>query len=464
MLAIGLPAVLASAGVPTKRGLHVASSVLECSRKAALQKRSLVSEEGGGERLASNLAIIWLMTNEKNDPTGTAQNRRNQADSMCARPYTAPSTLATPHAPAIYPAAVYRCASPEQAKRTLNGVEDGFVYQRDGHPNATMLAERCRELHRASWATVTSSGMSALAAAILSQVTPEGHIVASNQLYGRSWQLIENEARRMNIEATLVNTTDLSVVRKALRPATQLVVVETISNPLLRLANIQALAELVATSSAKLLVDNTFATPLGCRPLELGADLVTESVSKIMNGHSDVMLGMLAGRHEACYPLARDAISIWGLNSSPFDCWLAARGLSTLHLRFGQACENALRVAQLLSDHPKIQSVHYPGLAAHPDAELASQMLTQNGWVVTFELKGGLSAVERFLTASSIFFCPSLGEVDTTLSHPASTSHRGLSAEQQVTLGIAPGTIRLSVGTESGENVLQKLRDGLAQS
>lgn len=310
--------------------------------------------------------------------------------------------------------------------------------------------------------------MSALAAAILSQVSTGGHIVASNQLYGRSLQLIVGEAARSNIETTIIDTTDLAATQSCLRENTQLVVAETITNPLLRLSDIPALSQLLDGTSARLLVDNTFATPLGCRPLELGADLAMESVSKIMNGHSDVMLGMLAGREANDEARVRDVLSIWGLNSSPFDCWLGARGLSTLHLRFRQACQNARQVAEFLESRKEVQIVHYPGLASHPDHELAGRILSDNGWVVTFDLQlhddgSGFAAAEKFIAAVDIPFCPSLGEVDTTLSHPASTSHRGLSVAEQAELGIHGETIRLSVGTEATDTVLRMLTAALQQ-
>ncbi len=398
-------------------------------------------------------------------------------EDLCPSPYSTPPTPLPPHVPPIYPASVYRCRDPEETQRLLNGELPGYVYQRDGHPNADVLAQRCQALHEADWAVVTSSGMSALAAAILGHVKHGDHILASDQLYGRSLQLILSESQRLGIEASTANTADLDATRAALRPHTKLIVVETITNPLLRVADISALADLTSGTAARLLVDNTFATPLGCRPLALGADLVMESISKIMNGHSDVMLGMLAGRHgdgdargdddatsvaQTSQQRTRDVISVWGLASSPFDCWLAARGLATLHLRFARACSNAQQVAEYLSKRCDVSDVYYPGLASHPDREIAKRQFGENsGWMVTFNLAGGVSAAERFIAAAAgIPFCPSLGEIDTTLSHPASTSHRGMPAAQRARLGIQGGTIRLSVGTEAAEHVLEVLTAG----
>lgn len=385
---------------------------------------------------------------------------------LCPQPYPTPRTPLPPHVPPIFPASVYRCRDLDETRQLLEGELDGYVYQRDGHPNADVLAQRCQELHRADWAVITSSGMSALAAAILSGVSQGDHILASDQLYGHSLRLVLRESRRLGIQASVVDTTDLAATKAALRQNTKLIVVETITNPLLRVVDISALANLATDAAADLLVDNTFATPLACQPLTLGADMVVESISKMMNGHSDVMLGMLAGRHndlasailgQTCEQRARDVISVWGLNSSPFDCWLAARGLTTLHLRFAQACANARQVAEFLSRRADVSDVHYPGLPAHPDYEIAQQQFGENsGWMVTFNLAGGATAAQRFITAADgIPFCPSLGEVDTTLSHPASTSHRGLAAAEQEQLGIHGGTIRLSVGTESAEHVLE---------
>ena len=244
---------------------------------------------------------------------------------------------------------------------------------------------------------------------------------------------------------------------------TKLVVVETISNPTLRVADIKGLAEIAHRAGAKLLVDNTFASPVICRPLELGADLVLESLTKIMNGHSDALLGLLCGG-KAVWGRVYQASSAWGFMASPFECWLVERGLGTLHLRIERACANAAAAAKFLSREAKVQSVMYPGLASHPDHALARQQFgEQFGSMVTFTLSGGTEAAVRFINAAKrIPFCPSLGELCTTLSHPESTSHRLMTAQQRAALDIFGGTIRLSVGTESPEFVRDALAEGLS--
>ena len=390
-------------------------------------------------------------------------NEKHDPQDICPRRYTAPAIRTVPHAPGIYPASVYRCESTSQAGDLLQGELDGFVYQRESHPNAAILAERCRDLHAADWAVVAGSGISAIAAAVLSLVKTDDHIVASNQLYGGTHKFLAQETERSGINLTLVDTTDVEATKSVIRDDTKLLMVETITNPLLRVSDIPALAELTIDTSAKLFVDNTFATPLGCRPLELGADLVMESVSKMMNGHSDVMLGMLAGRHGIDAQPIAETVAVWGLSSSPFDCWLSARGLSTLHLRFNQACTNARQVATALATHEKVALVHYPGLTSHLDHAQAETHLSSPGWMVTFDINGGIEAAESFIKSGEMAFCPSLGEVDTTLSHPASTSHRGLSVEQRTALGISDGTVRMSVGTEPTHSLLRMVHAALDQ-
>ncbi len=384
------------------------------------------------------------------------------SDDVCPRPSPLPRQIAEPAAPPIYPASVYRCGSPDEAARLLAGEVAGYVYSRDGHPNADLLAEKCRELHQAERATVCSSGMAALALAALAHLQQGQHVVVSNQLYGRSTQLFAAELPRLGMESSEVDTCDLPATAAAFRPQTRLLVVETITNPRLRVCDLAALAELAHARGALLLVDNTFATPVVCRPIELGADLVVESLTKLMSGHSDVLLGFLCGRAAAWQRVVATQ-STWGWSTSPFDCWLALRGLGTLALRAERAGANALAAAQYLAARGEIAHVDYPGLQAHPDHALAArQFAGRFGNMVTFSLKGGRKAAERFIAgARQIAFCPSLGDLSTTLSHPASTSHRTMPDAARETLGISFGTIRLSLGIESAAWVQAALAEGL---
>lgn len=376
-----------------------------------------------------------------------------------------------PHAEPIYLASVYECDSPAAADAMLGGQTPGYVYSRDGHPNAASLAEQCRVLHQAERAAVTNSGMSAMALALITQCMAGDHILLSNQLYGRSYALFVSEAARLGIESSIVDTTDPNTVRAAWQPNTKLLVVETITNPLLRVNDLAALASLAHERGGLLLVDNTLAGPLNCQPLRWGADLVVESLTKIMNGHSDVLLGLLCA-HARLWERVPATLSTWGWTAPPFESWLAARGLQTLPLRWQQAADNALAAAAWLTKQAGIDAVHFPGLSTHTDHQLATRQFASAknthgdvrcGTLVTFTLAGGWDAATRFIAAvrETIPFCPSLGELHTTLSHPASTSHRALTPAQRSVLGIEDGTIRLSVGIEAVEQIQKNLLAGL---
>lgn len=386
----------------------------------------------------------------------------NPAD-LCPQPRHLPPLPTRPHATPIYPASVWACDSPQQADALLGGRDAGYVYQRDGHPNAYLLAEKLKALHAADCGAVTTSGMAALSAALLAHLGMGDHAVVGRRLYGKTLALFQGEAARLGIGVTAVDTCDLAAVTAAIQKNTRLVLAETIANPLLEVADIVALAEVVHQRNTSLLIDNTFASPLLCRPLALGADLVMESLTKTLNGHSDVVLGFLGGRADL-WQRVPAVISTWGLTSSPLDCWLAERGLATAHLRIERACDNALAAARFLAEQsPRVAIVHYPGLESHPQHELATRQFGgRYGTVISFRLTGGRAAADSFIAAAErIPFCPSLGELSTTLSHPETTSHRGLTAEQRAELGITGGTIRLSVGTESSQFIREALEQAL---
>ena len=387
----------------------------------------------------------------------------------------------------IYGAAVYRCETTREADQLLAGEVEGYVYQRDGHPNADVLAEQCRQLHGAEKAIVTSSGMAALSLAVLSLLRQGDHLLVSDRLYGRSTKLFQHEFPRWGLETTAVDFCDLEKIAAGMRGNTKMLVVETISNPLLRVADLTGISELARQQNALLLVDNTFATPAVCKPILCGADLVMESVSKMMNGHSDLMLGMLCGSNRV-WDRVRSVCAAWGFTSSPQDCWLASRGLSTLHLRIKRACDNARLLARALKESPHVQHVCYPGDAADTSHSIATRLFETSqtkvasrpesvqtatgnnvavpdllyGNMVTFRLPNDRNLADRFISAAKeIAFFPSLGDVVTTISHPLSTSHRHLSSSEQVALGIDEGTIRVSVGIESAEFVLESFRHAL---
>jgi cystathionine gamma-synthase len=298
---------------------------------------------------------------------------------------------------------------------------------------------------------------------VLSTLQHGQRIVASNRLYGRTVQLFSQELPRFGIACEYVDNNDLDQVEAALKKGARLLFVETMSNPLLRVSDLPALAKLAKQHDALFVVDNTFATPALTRPMKTGADFVMESLTKMIAGHSDVTLGLVCGNDADLLPQMSAAVSIWGLSSNPFDCWLAERGLATLELRMQAACANAARLADWLAAQPGVARVLYPGRPDHPDYALAQRVLDGGfGSMLCFELEGGRAAVNRLLhRAPGIPFSPSLGHTGTTLSHPATTSHRYVSPAEKRRQGITDGLIRLSVGIEGFEQIRKEMQKGM---
>jgi cystathionine gamma-synthase len=373
-----------------------------------------------------------------------------------------PQSGTAPLVPPIVPSAVYVARDADHMNDIYEGRQQGFTYAREASPNADMLAAKVAALEGAEAGLVTSSGMSATAAIFLGLLTAGDHVLAGNQLYGRTSRLMTQELPRLGFATDLVDATDVAAVERALRPNTKLVLVEVVSNPLLRVVDVAALATVARARGALLIVDNTFPTPLTCQPLRLGADVVFHSVTKMLAGHSDVTLGVVCGPSGLLAPV-RDAIVTWGLTASAFDCWLAERGMHTLELRVARANANAAALAEFLAGHAAVKSVFYPGRADHPDHDVARRLFGQSfGNMVTFELRGERDVANRFMRAlQSIRFAPTLGDVATIISHPAVTSHRGLTPEAREALGIREGTIRVSVGVEESPLLVDEFREAL---
>ena len=373
-----------------------------------------------------------------------------------------PADPTRPLAPSLHPAAVYALPDLDALDAVYAGTP-GFIYARDGHPNAARLGEQLAALEGGTWGVVTGTGMGALVAAMLGCVSAGDRVVAADRLYGKTAKLLHTELARFGVATTSADATDLDALRAVLAAGpVRAVLVETVSNPLCRLTDLAAVAELAHAAGARLIVDNTFATPALCQPLRLGADLVMESLTKLVGGHSDLILGVLAGRDPALN--VSGLVSTWGLMAGPFDCWLAERSLGTLPLRASAACATAAAVADWLANRPGVLAVHYPGRPDHPDHALAKRQLAGGfGHMLAFELAGGRDAVNRFLRAApGIPFAPSLGHVTTTVSYPAGTSHRDIPEADRRRQGITPGLVRLSAGCEPPAGVTAELARGLA--
>ena len=376
-------------------------------------------------------------------------------------PFPASSTKSL--VPPIAPSAVYIAPDADFMNDVYEGREQGFTYAREASPNADLLAAKIAALEGADAAIITSSGMSAVAAIVLGLLKAGDHILASNALYGRTSRLITQELPRLGFSTDVVDTTNVAAVEKAIKPSTRMLLVEVVSNPLLRVVDVEALAKVAKARGVLLIVDNTFPTPLGLQPFALGASIVFHSITKMLAGHSDVTLGCVCGPKDLMTPI-RDTNVTWGLTASAFDCWLAERGMNTLELRVARANANASALADLLANHKSVAKVFYPGRADHPDHAVAKKLFgKQFGNMVTFELKGARPEVNRFMRAlTTIPFAPTLGDVSTIISHPGVTSHRGLTPEAREALGIREGTIRVSVGVEEFETLAAEFSAALA--
>lgn len=381
-------------------------------------------------------------------------------ETTCARPPATPESVTEPLAPVLSPSVVYRVASLDQVDAVYQGEAPGFIYSRDGHPNATQLEAKVAVLERAEAALVCASGMGAEAALLLSCLESGDHVAISDGVYGKTSALVARELARFGVRHSVFDATRAETLADALTERTRLVFAETISNPLVRVADLEGLAEVAGRHGVRLVIDNTFA-PLLCRPLERGASAVVHSATKLIGGHSDLMLGLLAGGRDLI-DRATSVSSAFGLNSNAFESWLALRGLATLGVRSARACSTALELAQRLSAHPQVQAVHYPGLPQHPDHKRAVRLLSGGfGTITTIDL-GTRDRAGAFIRAlHEIPFAPSLGDVATTLSHPATTSHRSQTPEQWARQGITPGMIRLSIGVEDPDDLWDDLRQAL---
>ena len=373
-------------------------------------------------------------------------------ETLCARPGARAASTTPPLAPPIQLSSVYEFGDLATVDALYGGTAEGFVYARDGHPNAAMLAEKVARLEGGEAAVVCASGMAAESALMLAHLGQGDRVAVSEGLYGRTTTLVAGELSRFGVGHDPFDAADPASLRSALTPATKLVFVETLSNPLLRLADVAGLATVARDRGATLAVDHTFA-PLLCRPLELGADVVVHSLTKSIGGHRDVTLGALVGRRDWIRRTAHVA-STFGLTGNPFDSWLALRGMATLAVRTDRACGNALELARRLEAHPRVERVHYPGLPSHPDHALAVRMFGDRfGSMVSFDVGSRAAADSLIRRLRHIPYAPSLGDVSTTLSHPTTTSHRAQTPEQWARQGITPGLIRLSVGIEAVEDL-----------
>ena len=342
------------------------------------------------------------------------------------------------------------------------GEHKGYEYSRTQNPTRTALEQCLAALEDGQYGLAFASGMAA-EQAVLSLLSAGDHIVSCDDLYGGSYRIFERVMRRYNVETSYVTAGNIHEYEQAIRPNTKLVWVETPTNPLLRLVDIAAVAEIAHRHNLLVVVDNTFASPYLQQPLNLGADIVIHSTTKYINGHSDVIGGALVLNDEDTYESLKFYQNAAGGVPSPFDAWLTLRGIKTLAVRMRQHEENAHAVARFLVEHPKVEKVYYPGLPNHPDRALAKRQMKGFGGMVSFQFKGVAADVDTMVRRFKVFtLAESLGGVESLVCHPASMTHGSIPKEIRESRGLTDTLLRLSVGIEDTEDILADLEQALA--
>jgi methionine-gamma-lyase len=352
-------------------------------------------------------------------------------------------------------------SSTEEMKRWAEGKSSAYIYTRYGNPTLAVAEKKIAALEGAEAAVVTASGMAAISSALLSVLRAGDEIIATRQLYGGAYRLMRDEFPRLGIVVRHVET-DLAGIEQLVNPRTKALYVESPTNPTLRLVDLQKAIRFAQEWDLVSLIDNTFASPVQQKPIQLGYDIVLHSATKYLSGHSDLIAGVAAGS-EAWMKKIRHAIIAFGGSMDPEAAFLLIRGLKTLGVRMERQARNAIIVAKFLEKHPKVARVHYPGLTSHPDHALARRQMKGFGAMLAFDLKGRLSAARRFCDRVRIFLLAvSLGGVESLVSLPVYTSHYNMTTPELRAVGVGPGTVRVSVGIEDPEDLVEDLRQALA--
>lgn len=362
----------------------------------------------------------------------------------------------------IYQTSTFAFENAKQGADRFAGKDDGYIYSRIANPTIRALEDCVADLEEGVGGVATSSGMGAVTTCYLALLSSGDHMISTASVYGPSRMLMERHMSRFGVESTYLDTSDLDAVRRAMRPSTRMIYVETPSNPAMQITDLRAVADIAHENGALLVVDSTFASPYLQKPLTLGADVALHSVTKFLNGHADVVGGVLAARDEEILSSLRKMMVITGCNMDPHQAFLVHRGLKTLSLRIERAQASASRIARWLEERPEVSSVKYIGLESHPQHDLALRQMSGPGAMISFELEGGIEAGESLMNGVELAaLAVSLGGVETLIQHPASMTHSGVPREERLEAGITDGLVRFSVGIEDPDDLVEDLRQAL---
>ena len=364
----------------------------------------------------------------------------------------------------IYQTSTFAFDDAQMGADRFAGKADGFIYTRIGNPTIQALEKNVAELENGVDGIATASGMGAVSVIYMALLSQGAHLVSTGSVYGPSRGLIEKQFSRFGVEYAYVDTSDLENVRASMRPNTKMVYLESPSNPAMLVTDIRGAADIAHRHGALVVVDNTFASPYLQKPLDLGADVVLHSVTKFINGHADVVGGIIVAKDPVVGKLLRTMMVTLGVNMDPHQAFLVSRGVKTLSLRVERAQENAMQIARWLEAHPKVEWVRYVGLPSHPQHELVKRQMSGFGSMISFELKGGYEAGRNLMDNVRLAtLAVSLGGVETLIEHPASMTHAGMSQSNRLEGGITDGLVRYSVGIEDVADLIADLEQAIAK-
>lgn len=364
----------------------------------------------------------------------------------------------------IYQVSTFKFQDVEHGARLFKGEEEGYIYTRMRNPTVEACEDSVAILEGGYKALGCATGMAAIHTLFSAVLKAGDHVVCSESVYGPTTTLLQTVHSKFNIDTSFVDSSDLEEIKKATKDNTKLIFIETPGNPTLVMSDIAAIAEFAHSKGIKVAVDNTFMSPILQSPFELGADYIIHSMTKFLNGHADVVAGMIVVKDEADYPNFRKTLNQIGGTIDPFNAFLVHRGIKTLKLRLERHCESAIKVAEYLEGHKKVDWVRFPGLKSHPQYEVGQKQMRGPGGMISFELKGGIKAGKILMNNIEVFqLAVSLGGVESLIQHPASMTHASMNKEVREHAKITDGLVRISVGIEDVDELIKALDKGLAK-
>ena len=362
----------------------------------------------------------------------------------------------------IYQTSTFKFKSAQEGADCFSGKSNGYIYTRIGNPTIKAFEQNIASLENGYDGIATSSGMGAISSVYMALLGAGSHIVSSDAVYGPARGVLEQDFSRFNVEATFVNTSKLENIVSAIKPNTKVLYIETPANPTMEITDIVACSKIAKEHNLILVVDNTFCSPYLQKPLDLGADVVLHSITKFINGHADIVGGVIVAKDPEIYKKIRHSMVYMGCNMDPTQAFMVLRGVKTLAIRIDRAQESAMKVADYLESHPKVAWIKYPGLTSHPQYELAKTQMKGFGSMMSFGLKGGYEAGQKLMDHVHLAtLAVSLGGVETLIQHPASMTHAAVSKENKIAAGITDDLVRFSVGIEDVEDIIDDLKHAL---